>query len=217
MYNADLYSLFNECLYDDYVTHESGADVFFRREDDRLFIFFEKSDGIRDWINNLSFCPIPYGEMQHPWRCHGGFLQVFKSIRGAVNEALADKNIRSVTLVGYSHGAALALLAHEYIWFNYPELRDSLHGIGFGCPRVLYGAIPRCVRKRWSGFLRVSHRGDLITHLPPAILGFRHAGHVIKVGRPMLSDIANHRPQSYERALNGYQLISLPSPSSMQR
>lgn len=217
MYNADLYSLFTECLCADYVTYECGADLFFRVEEDRLFVFFEKSDGLRDWINNLSFCALPYGEMRHPWRCHGGFLRVFKSIRGVLDEALADKKIRSVTLVGYSHGAALALLAHEYIWFNYPDLRDSLHGIGFGCPRVLYGNIPHCVRKRWAGFLRVSHRTDLITHLPPAILGFHHAGHGIRVGRPMFSGISAHRPESYRCALSGYPLTLLPSPSSERR
>lgn len=210
MSSADLYSLFKRCLSAEYITNEDGADIAFQREGDSLYIFFEKSDGLRDWINNLSFCVQPYGEMEHPWRCHGGFLRAFKGLRSVINDALSDEKIRSVTLVGYSHGAALALLAHEYITFNYPSLRDTLHSFGFGCPRVLYGTIPPCVRERWSGFLRVSHRGDLITHLPPAILGFRHAGKRLRVGKPTFSGIDAHRPQSYLRAL---KKLSEKSPS----
>ncbi len=199
---TELYNLFSRCLTAEYVTVSNGADIAFQREGDGLYIFFEKSDGLEDWINNLSFCVQPYGEMEHPWRCHGGFLRVFKSTREAINEALSNKKIRSVTLVGYSHGAALALLAQEYIWFNYPNLRKSLRGFGFGCPRVLYGRIPRQVIARWSTFTRVSHRCDLITHLPPAIFGFHHAGRCLRIGKPMLSGIDAHRPESYQRALS---------------
>ena len=202
MNTLELYDLFNRCLSADYVTVSNGADMCFQREGDELYIFFEKSDGLGDWINNLSFCVHPYGEMEHPWRCHGGFLRVFKSTREAINKALIDKKIRSVTLVGYSHGAALALLAHEYIFFNYPDLRENLRGYGFGCPRVLHGRIPQCILTRWSNFLRVDHRSDLITHLPPALFGFRHAGHRLPIGKPMLSGIDAHRPESYQRALS---------------
>lgn len=202
MNTLELYDLFNRCLSADYVTVSNGADVAFQREGDRLYIFFEKSDGTEDWINNLSFCVQPYGEMEHPWRCHGGFLKVFKSTKGLINEALSDPNICTVTLVGYSHGAALALLAHEYIWFNYPHLSGGLCGYGFGCPRVLYGSIPRCVLMRWSSFMRISHRCDLITHLPPAIFGFHHAGRSIRIGSPMPSGINAHRPHSYLKALS---------------
>lgn len=199
---TELYNLFDRCLTAEYVTEQNGADIAFQREGDNLYILFEKSDGLRDWINNLSFCVQPYGEMEHPWRCHGGFLRVFKSTRDTVTEALNDKNIRSVTLVGYSHGAALALLAHEYIWFNYPQLREGLRGFGFGCPRVLYGKVPKCVLMRWSTFTRVAHRCDTVTHLPPALLGFRHAGHGIRIGIPMLSGIDAHRPENYQKALS---------------
>ena len=198
----NLYNLFNRCLTAEYVTVSNGADICFQRDSDALYIFFEKSDGLGDWINNLSFCVQPYGEMERPWHCHGGFLRVFKSTKDSINEALNDKNISSVTLVGYSHGAALALLAHEYIWFNYPHLREDLHGYGFGCPRVLNGRIPKCVLMRWSNFLRIDHRCDLITHLPPALFGFHHAGHRLAIGRPMLSGIDAHRPESYQKALD---------------
>ena len=196
-----LYSLFKECLYGKYVTTSEGADIAFRREGETLFIFFEKSDGLRDWINNLSFCVQPYGGMSHPWKCHGGFLRVFKSAREMIDQAITEQKTSSVTVVGYSHGAALAVLAHEYIWFNYPELRFSLRSLAYACPRVIYGELPACVRKRWTGLLRISHRGDLVTHLPPAILGFRHVGRGIRIGKPMLSGIDAHRPESYLKAL----------------
>ena len=210
MNNSELYVLFKACLNAESETTEAGADVCFKRKNEELFIFFEKSDGLGDWLNNLSFCVQPYGNTPHPWKCHGGFLRVFKSVRGMIDQAITEQKTSSVTVVGYSHGAALAVLAHEYIWFNYPELRASLESLAYACPRVIYGELPACVRKRWSGLLRISHRGDLVTHLPPAIFGFHHVGKGIRIGRPMLSGIDAHRPESYLKALRNMAFTDRP-------
>ena len=214
---SDLYDLFNECLISEYTTTAEGADVCFKRDSEALFIFFEKSDGLCDWINNLSFCAQAYGNSLHPWKCHGGFLRVFKSVRAMIDHAITEQKTSSVTVVGYSHGAALAVLAHEYIWFNYPELRGSLKSIAYGCPRVIYGIPPSCVRNRWSRLLRVSHRGDLITHLPPAIFGFHHVGKLIRIGKPMLSGIDAQRPESYLTSLKRVSLTDRLLPTSMPK
>ena len=73
--------------------------------------------------------------------------------------------------MGYSHGAAIATLVHEYIFYNRPDLRENLWGYGFGCPRCFWGFLPsKEVQGRWARFFPIRSIDDLVTHLPPAVL-----------------------------------------------
>ncbi|MDD4773065.1 MAG: hypothetical protein PHZ09_05600, partial [Eubacteriales bacterium] len=111
-------------------------------------------------------------------------------------DIINDKKIESATVCGYSHGAALAVLCHEYIWFNRPDLRSRLNGYGYGGPRVLWGqSIPR---ERWKNFIRVCNTGDIVTRLPPKLLGYRHAGKPLYIGeRGKYNKVTAHMPESY--------------------
>ena len=92
---------------------------------------------------------------------------------------------------------ALALLCHEYIWFHRPDLRRRLWGYGFGCPRVIYGHAPQ-ERLRWRNFYVIRNIDDVITHLPPSFLGFRHVGNMVEIGRAKkYSPIDAHRAENY--------------------
>ena len=109
-------------------------------------------------------------------------------------------------MVGYSHGAALAALCHEYVWFNRPDLRDSLEGYGFGCPRVFWGVKRQVSRARWEKFLVVRNIDDVVTHLPPAALGFSHVGELLEIGqRGKYGMIAAHRPENILTELRNYE------------
>jgi hypothetical protein len=214
-----LYKLFSACLEVEYTTVEDGASfaMFGERGSDgkdNLYIFFEKSNGAEDWINNLDFsvragnsanksgdgyapAVAAYKDMSDVWYCHGGFLRVWKSIIPYIEDVVADKKFSSATLVGYSHGAALALLCHEYIWFNRPDMRGQIFGYGFGCPRVIYGNAGR-IRERWKNFCVVRNIDDIVTHLPPRILGYRHVGTLVSIGKSgRYSPIDAHREESY--------------------
>ena len=56
--------------------------------------------------------------MKIKWRCHRGFLRVWKTIKPYI-EQIDFSKAKKIVVVGYSHGAAIATLCHEYIWFNY--------------------------------------------------------------------------------------------------
>ena len=169
-------------------------------------MLFEKSNGILDWENNLDFAAIarrdertvvPYSNMETIWYCHGGFLRVWKSILPYIEGALLDLSVREVISVGYSHGAALALLCHEYLWYNRRDLHTRIFGFGFGCPRVICGTVPR-EKERWNGFYVVKNIDDVVTHLPPRALGFRHVGRLLLIGdRGRYSRLDAHRQENY--------------------
>lgn len=192
-----LSELFLRCLQADYTHTERGGDFSIEREGERLYLFFQDSDGEEDWKNNLNFPAKAYPRHgQDVWYVHRGFLSVWRAVMPYLAKDVADPSVREILSVGYSHGAALALLCHEYAWYSRPELRDSILGVGFGCPRVLWGTLTETFAARWANFTVVRNLEDLVTHLPPAFLGYRHVGRLLEIGeRGQYSPIEAHRKE----------------------
>ncbi len=197
-----LYRLFEHCLTINYQTTSSGADYAVLREGDTLYLFFEHSRGSEDWLNNLNFRIRPYHDMHPVWYCHAGFLRVFRSLLPHLLPVIKDPSVRQMFLVGYSHGGALAVLCHEAAVFHRPELARHITTLAYGAPRVLAAPIPHRVKKRFSGLYLIQHRGDIVTRLPPTLLGYRHVGSRVMIGESGLSPIDAHRPESYLLALS---------------
>ena len=193
------FHLFQMCLDANYTHTENGGDYAIVNMGSETFLLFQCSNGIEDWKNNFDFPAVPYKDMGESWYCHKGFLTVWKSIEPLVSDRIKNSRAKKMTVVGYSHGAAIATLAHEYVWYYRPDLRESLTGYGFGCPRCYFGPpLSDSLRMRWENFHPVRNIDDVVTHLPPALLGFRHVNKVWEIGeRGKYSRIDAHRPESY--------------------
>lgn len=202
-----LSSLFRQCLNREYVKAGDSADYSVEKAGSKIYIYFQCSDGAVDWKNNLNFPAIPYETVDgQTWYAHGGFVRVWRSIENYIAKYVNDDKIRSAVIVGYSHGAALALLCHEYIWYNRADLRDHIEGYGFGCPRVLWGKRTEKVTTRWKNFTVIRNINDAITHMPPAILGYYHVGKMLKIGQKgKYSSIDAHRPENILSELYLYE------------
>ena len=199
----DLYELFSNTLNTSYIQlAENSASYMTTVVGDRLYLYFEKSNGATDWKNNLDFPAKPYNEMQGTWFVHRGFLRVFKTIKPYIAPYVADTNIKSIVISGYSHGAALALLAHEYCVFNRPDIKNSIMGYGFGCPRVVWGTISAKLQARFNNFTVVRNCRDIVTHLPPILFGFHHVGKMLHIGKNAnYNGIDSHRADNYLSSL----------------
>ena len=198
-----LYNLFQDCLTRHYRTVDNAASFDVEVENGTLAIFFESSNGSEDWSNNLNFRVRPYDDMHPAWFCHAGFLKVFKSVLPYLEPYITSPEVRRAVIVGYSHGGALSVLCHEAIWFRRPDIRSRLISFAYGAPRVLFDPIPQDVRNRFRELYLIQNEGDIVTHAPPAILGFRHVGHIIRIGeKGRYSPIDAHRPESYLEALS---------------
>ena len=179
-----LHESFKQCSSASYTTVENSGDFSVQRAGNTLRIFFEWSDSKEDWKNNFKFLAIPgkaYKNMTDVWLCHRGFLKVWKSIEPYLSAEILNPEIDSIEVVGYSHGAAIAVLCYEYCTFNRPDAKVT--GIGFGCPRVFWGHIPESLEKRFLNFQAVRNGQDIVTHVPPAVFGFKHAYTVTKIGK----------------------------------
>lgn len=176
-----LYEIFNKIKSVEY-THldRETASYYTEREGDTLYILFEWSNGITDWLNNIDFPATPYRDMHNKWYAHRGFLRVWKAIEPQLQE-IFNLDIKHIVIGGYSHGAAIAVLCHEYCKFNRPDAK--IEGYGFGAPRVVWGFLRKAVKKRFEGFTLIRNAGDIVTKVPPKIFGFRHIGNILQIGR----------------------------------
>lgn len=199
-----LSELFWRCCHADYRQVEHGADFALEREGSALYIYFQQSRGKEDWDNNLDFPIKPYARMGDGcWYAHRGFLRVWKAVEPYMGSIVADRSIKRAVVVGYSHGAALAVFCHEYIWYHRPDLRRTLRGVGFGCPRVVWGVLPKGVQKRWEQFTVVRNIDDIVTHLPPASMGYRHIGKLLEIGaKGRYTDWEAHRQKNIQKELD---------------
>ena len=199
---TNLATLFTKCRQMQYTHTKGNVSYAVTRDGARLFLWFEQSNGITDWGRNLNFPARAYKSGTFTWFCHRGFLSAWKEIREHLSTAILDDSVREITIVGYSHGAAVALLCHEYVWYMRQDLRARMQGVGFGCPRVVWGYLPQAMRVRWEHFLVVRNLDDIVTHLPPALLGYFHVSPILEIGTSgQYSRVDAHRPEHYETEL----------------
>jgi hypothetical protein len=183
---------------------EETASYWYSKEGDTLTICFEWSNGKTDWLNNLDFPAKPYRDMDDKWFAHRGFLKVWKVIEPHLESAIKDLDIRAINIAGYSHGAAIALLCHEYCKYNRPDC--EITGVGFGCPRVIWGFLKTPVKRRFEGFTVVRNKRDIVTHVPPAIFGYRHPEGMLKLDDGVsCNSIEAHYPNEYTKSLIYYE------------
>lgn len=195
----NLLQLYQKCLKAEYVEVEKGASYALERWGGTLYILFEWSHGTADWLHNLDFPATTYDHMGVTWFCHRGFLSVWKAVKSYIYKGIKEVSVKKIIVVGYSHGAALAALCHEFVWYHRPDLRNRLEGYGFGAPRVYWGFWVRSALKaRWENFFVVRNQNDIVTHAPPVLLGFRHVGTVITIGKKgTYGRFDAHRPENY--------------------
>lgn len=200
-----LLRLFNKVLSAKYIHTAQGVDYAIERDGKTLYVLFECSDGEEDWKSNFDFIAKPYKEMPKIWYCHRGFSKAYKSVRDDIIAYIKDYalncKIKNIVCAGYSHGAALALLCTEDLKYFFGDLY-GVQGVGFGTPRVIWGIVPKEVKKRLNGFIAVRNIDDIVTHVPPKFLGFRDMGKIINIGADgKYNRIDAHRPESYKEEL----------------
>lgn len=201
--------LFHECAYEiKYQQVGDSVNYAFVESGNTLYIYFQGSNSITDWVRNFLFKKVPYKHQFIPFKVHRGFLKAWKEVEDIIKEKIEEKvatnltqsyldlndNIvkigpvyeykwRKIVIVGYSHGGALAAFCHEFVWYNRADLRKrNLITYAFEAPRI-YGAFkvdPR-LKERWDTFFVVRTNNDIVTHCPPFLFRFCHVGEIIKV------------------------------------
>ena len=157
-------------------------------------LYFQCSDGKEDWRRNFAFPAVPYKRMKNKFLVHAGFLSAWKEVRDEINA------LDFHAIVGYSHGAALALLACEDQAFRGRKVPT----IVFGCPRIFYKP-PQIVKDRTEHAIRYTSKGDIVTKVPPF---YHHVGQEVllcgkthREEKSLLSYLSRHSPSVYRQRL----------------
>lgn len=164
---------------------------------DTLYLSIEGSRDTQDWLFNLDFAVAPYKHMDTKWRVHKGFATAWRLARDQIVQDVSNTiGNRRLVCLGFSHGAALTVLAHEF--FTYNGYRVESHG--FGCPRVLW--MPsKDIRSRFTNLILHQARGDIVTKIPPAFIGYSHVGVIKEYGPHKL--LCPHTLPYYRSILEG--------------
>lgn len=140
-------------------------------------------------------CFVPFDTtMPVPADAHveSGFHSVYRNGNGSVAPmqhqlfALIDKYRQSdrpideILVTGHSLGAALSQLFTLDLTLSRPSLRTM--NVNFAPPRVGNSAfVTLCENHQQQPTLRVQNTHDMVPHLPPAELGFRHTRAVLLI------------------------------------
>lgn len=186
---SDLFRICDD--WHDYQTAGHDVNYKFKEEGDSLYIYFQGSSSIWDWVRNFLFRKRPYKDMKLPYRVHGGFLDAWKEVEDIIIAKVTERERfgawkykwNHITVVGYSHGGALAGLCHECVWYYRPDLRENgLEGYGFEAPRFYAGfRVRKKLRERWEKFTVIRDGTDIVTHCPPVLFGFAHVGNILRI------------------------------------
>lgn len=153
------------------------TEVSIRREGAVLKLSFKGSTGkwnSPDWLANYAFPKkkLPYRDMEIPFKAHGGFVDKYKSVRERILQEAQNPEVEYVIVYGFSQGAALGLLCYEDLQFHAIPSGAYL----FGCPRVFGWRGKDHLDAILGGVTRYESKGDVVTHLPLALMGFKHYG-----------------------------------------
>lgn len=214
-----LSTLFENCAYNiHYEQIGDSVNYAFVEEDRTLYIYFQGSNSITDWVRNFFFKKKAYKTDGVVFRVHAGFLSAWKEVEDIIIAKITEKepwgawNFKydHIVVVGYSHGGALAGLCHECVWYHRPDLReDGLEGYGFESPRFYAGfRVKPELRERWEKFTVIRDGDDIVTHCPPIIFGYCHVGQILKikgdvklVDKKILNCVKYHYPEVVDDGL----------------
>ncbi|NLO49060.1 MAG: lipase family protein [Clostridiales bacterium] len=178
-----------------------GVQCYLRRQAGTICISFRGSNSAEDWKTNLRFWKktIPYGNTRSKIRVHSGFLYAYKNplVRESIHGKMSE-DIKRILITGHSQGAALAVLCAVDLEYNFPE--KDIEVILFGCPRVGNGAFVRSYNKRVCKTVRVENGNDIVTKVPPKLLGYCHVGAKLHIGAvriPGFVSLRAHYPHEY--------------------
>ena len=231
--NLQLDKLFENCAYNiHYEQVGKNVNYAFVEEGEILYIYFQGSSSTFDWIRNFLFFKKPYKRMNTAFFVHYGFLSAWKEVCDIVIRKIAevrsnsiirtwynetdfidrpDYKFKKIIIVGYSHGGALSGLCHECVWYNRPDIRDNIFGVGFESPRFYRGMmVNKELKERWENYIVIRNHFDIVTFMPPKLFLFTHVGNVITLNKTSTRDykipksIGAHYPYNVLESLREY-------------
>jgi triacylglycerol lipase len=169
----------------------SASQAIVRHTEAGLCIAFTGTENLDGWGADFDVVPV---SVPGAGNVHRGFLDAWRAISAPVLAAIAGQ---SVTLVGHSLGAAMAIMcAMDMTLAGNPPIAVW----GFEPPRVSPDLTIRALLAKVPVHL-YCNGNDLVTAVPP---GWQHAAMLIHIGKARLPfpNIEDHKIANVVSALN---------------
>jgi hypothetical protein len=194
---------FKACISGEWKT--CGIDVQYRIDrvgPNQAKLSFQGTVSIEDLKIDLKVFANPFKEKpkdKYGNIMHRGFQEGVESCFETIHKELIDMGIQYVDIRGYSLGAAYGEVFTLYL----PKVNIETEAIVFGGPRIFFFPNKKLKEEAKKRILRIENNDDLIAHLPPLLFGFRHIGHVYKIGiRDWFYTLDKHYGKEYIKELS---------------
>ena len=202
---------------------KGNVQGFMGTKDDVLYIVFEGTNGVRDWLDNSkffqkklkkSFSMQKELQFQKNSKVHYGFYDQYMRVEEDIKQRIYEKKYKKIVCTGHSLGGALATLCAFWV----SSFHESVECVTFGSPRVGNKYFTKMFNWRIPNSRRYVYKNDLIAKLPLLWLfySYRHVSSKVSLGkkkswwrkllRPIstaVGSIQDHYPQRYLEAING--------------
>ena len=148
-------------------------------------------------------------------KVHTGFYQSFNTLIHAglghqIEQAVEQYPGAQVHCTGHSLGGSMAVLAALWTHSLFPTLRVSMYT--FGQPRVGLAPFAKYLMRTGIEHFRVVQDKDVIPHMPPTTVGFRHSTVEVwfRSGQisPRFSDMAESQESSSSNSLRVHMSVN---------
>ena len=156
-----------------------AANCFLASFDQAIVLAFRGTANAQNWVADAQVHLVPY---RPGGAIHTGFRDYLDSMFDEITATLAawSGKGRTLWITGHSLGGALALLAAAYLRFpaDAKILSTQIAGVyTFGQPRVGTADFATlCNNDFRSFYFRYVNNLDIVTRVPPRIIGYAHAG-----------------------------------------
>ena len=169
-------------------------------------LVFRGTDTPPDDLDDLLCGQSDYSPVAGYGLVHEGFEAVYASMSAAIRAAVEPLEVKQLLVTGHSMGSALALLSVPDLIHNTRILAEQLLHLNLACPRVASPRFAERYEAEGVPTYRIVNTCDLVTEVPPAVLGddlYRHVGAPVCFTHNYGSLRGNHSAaDSYGRALS---------------
>ena len=160
-----------------------NEEVAIAKNGDQLIFIVVGSNDFFDWVANFMFRKriVPYNGHNKKLKVHNGFYLSYQIIREKIHMYIKHQDIKSVVVMGQSHGAAVATLMAVDIQYNFPEI--ELGCILSGSPRVGNKVFKSSFDNRVPNTMLLRYGNDPVARIPFKFMGYRHVSNEIAIDK----------------------------------
>ena len=143
-----------------------GTDGYTGMKDGNLYIVFQGSQGLNDWLDDFEFWPakLPFEVEGKDINIHHGFFEQYINIRQLILEKVNINFPKEIIIIGHSLGSALASICSFDLSVT-KQIASTV--ILFACPKIGGMDFVKYYKKYVPNTYAFVYGNDIVPRVPP--------------------------------------------------